>query len=184
MGKSVIGDARQSQMYMTRYFFGALRYHIMHRGDLDLDPHDHPWWFVTFPLRSYVEEVLTFKDGVWVKHLNVVKAFRFHYRPSRYAHRILGPLFPKLPLGDMYRAGSNQHYEVMDRLGIAEKERRIRTIVLRGKVREQWGFYAIIDGSNAGDWIPSKQYLAEKYGQGYYNPGRSSLTPENSGRTP
>ena len=45
-------------VYMTRFWFGRLRFHIFHRGDADPDCHDHPWGFWTFPLRSYVEEVL------------------------------------------------------------------------------------------------------------------------------
>lgn len=43
---------------MTRAWFGRLRFHVFFRGDQDPDCHDHPWGFWTFPLRSYVEEVL------------------------------------------------------------------------------------------------------------------------------
>jgi hypothetical protein len=44
--------------YMTRATIGRLRLHIFWRGDADPDPHDHPWGFWTFPLTSYVEEVI------------------------------------------------------------------------------------------------------------------------------
>lgn len=44
--------------YMTRFWFWRFRIHRFHRGDKDQDCHDHPWDFWTFPLTSYVEEVL------------------------------------------------------------------------------------------------------------------------------
>jgi hypothetical protein len=168
---------------MTRYFLGAFRYHVMHRGDDGLDMHDHPWWFVTFPLRSYVEETLTFKDGRWRKSLNVVKAFRFHFRRSRYAHRILGPLFKGFTVSDFYRVGSNDHYEVMDDMRIPKKKRRIRTLVIRGRVKEKWGFYQIIEGSGVGDWVPAGEYIDLKRGTGYAE-GRTRGMPENRTRKP
>jgi hypothetical protein len=68
----------------------TLRLHKFWRGDDDSAPHDHPWWFVTFPLKDYNE--------VWWdpkrQHLRarVVKRFRFHYRPATHRHYVvLGP---------------------------------------------------------------------------------------------
>lgn len=62
----------------------TLRLHKFHRGDEERALHDHPWWFVTFPLGEYFE---TFWDGRnergrWVRPL------RFHYRPDKFRHRV------------------------------------------------------------------------------------------------
>ncbi len=48
--------------YMTRAWLKQLRLHIFHRGDADPDCHDHPWDFWTFPLTSYVEEVVVKRE--------------------------------------------------------------------------------------------------------------------------
>jgi hypothetical protein len=65
----------------------TLRLHKFHRGDDDRAPHDHPWWFITFPFRSYEEVV---PEGGVLMH-RVVKAFRFHYRPATYQHIVKMP---------------------------------------------------------------------------------------------
>lgn len=96
-------DREHDTPYMTRATVGRLRLHIFWRGDADPDPHDHPWGFWTFPLTSYVEEVFsppvttiwhTAAGEVFVtapqKHNVSVKAFRLHYRPATYTHRVLG----------------------------------------------------------------------------------------------
>ncbi len=50
--------------YMRRWVLlhplGTVRIHHIFRGDADLDPHDHPWSFVSIILAgSYVEELWT-----------------------------------------------------------------------------------------------------------------------------
>lgn len=87
-------------IYMRRFWLGRLRLHIFHRGDQDDDCHDHPWGFWTFPLTSYVEEVVVedrVKDqmpGVPSvyrrRRLQVVPAFRLTFRPATHTHRVLG----------------------------------------------------------------------------------------------
>lgn len=76
-----IRNTKTWEPYMTRLRIGRFRLHIFHRGDLDPDPHDHPFDFWTFPLASYPEEV----EG----EIRIVKAFRLHYRPANYTHRVL-----------------------------------------------------------------------------------------------
>lgn len=100
--------------YQTRYWIGRLRLHIFHRADEDPDWHDHPWGFWTFPLTSYVEEVVSsvvpecVNAGMseWIVHddignafhssdlqyvrRRVVRAFRLHYRPAEFTHKIVG----------------------------------------------------------------------------------------------
>ena len=50
--------------------------------------HDHSWNFWTFPLRSYIEEVIDTETGA-VK-VEIVRAFRLHYRRAEHAHRYRG----------------------------------------------------------------------------------------------
>ena len=85
-------DRMHSTCYLTRVKltpktrWGQLYLHVFHRLDQDRDPHDHPYDFWTFPLVTYTEEVL--EDGVVRK--NRVRAFRWHFRPAEYTHRMLG----------------------------------------------------------------------------------------------
>ena len=73
--------------YWFQAWIGRARFHIFKRGpDPETGLHDHTWNFVTFPLRSYVEQVLV---GNEIKH-QVVPAFKFSYRPATHAHRMLG----------------------------------------------------------------------------------------------
>ena len=57
----------------------SLRLHRFHKGDDDRAYHDHPWWFVTFPINTYLE--LT-GDG----QTRRVRAFLPHFRPARHRH--------------------------------------------------------------------------------------------------
>jgi hypothetical protein len=64
-----------------------LRIHYFHRADLDPDPHDHPFGFWTFPLKSYWEEV--WYPNYTTPDIRRVPAFKWSYRPARHRHRIL-----------------------------------------------------------------------------------------------
>ena len=102
---------------------GTLRLHKFYRSDQDEALHDHPWWFVTFPLRSYREWV-PLPPGLLTKPelggtllsergdrmLVDVKAFRPHFRPAEYRHAV-----------------------VVDKPGF--------TIVLTGPRKRSWGFW-------------------------------------------
>jgi hypothetical protein len=89
--------------YLERWilYVGGLnfRLHKFYRGDDERAPHDHPWWFVTFPLSSYTEMVprAVYHEGyggfwMWEMDQNVVRRFRFHYRPGEYKHYVVGRL--------------------------------------------------------------------------------------------
>lgn len=70
------------ETYLERWiiwFGGTLRLHKFHKGDDDRAFHDHPWWFITFPTRSYLEQTPT--DA-----LRRVSAWRPHFRPAHYRH--------------------------------------------------------------------------------------------------
>jgi hypothetical protein len=168
-GRSVLGGegSRNPDVYMVRYWFGPFRLHIMHRGDAGGCPHDHPWWFITFPLTSYVEEILVEKTAhvgtapYLEKELNYVKAFRFHFRPAHYAHRILGPYTadPELFLdGTVYWSGITD-VELAELRSIYPKTygRNIRTLVLRGSVKWSWGFYLDWKGT----WMKASEYFRQ-----------------------
>ena len=77
------------QPYLARWilWFGAtLRLHCFYKGDDDRAYHDHPWWFVTIPLRSYEE--VTPALGT-----SLVKRGRPHFRRAQHRHivRLIAP---------------------------------------------------------------------------------------------
>jgi len=137
--------------YMTRMWVGRLRLHIFHRGDEDDDCHDHPWGFWTFPLVSYVEEVLNTKT--FKKRMEVVEAWRWHYRPATYAHRVLHSRNLPAPWG------GTMHFT-----GYIESVRRrysfkIITIVWRNRAKErQWGFWR----TQPPRWVYWRDYMDDK----------------------
>jgi hypothetical protein len=150
-------DDGKETVYMTRAWFGRLRFHIFFRGDQDPDCHDHPWGFWTFPLRPYIEEVLEERiekrwgtDPVTLegfyrersyfeRRIVVVTAFRWHYRPATYRHRVIG------------RA-------VMSPLGFWQgREGVVPTIVWRDKPSRAWGFTKERNGIWC--WVPWTDYV-------------------------
>lgn len=155
-------DNGKETIYMTRAWIGRLRFHLFRRGDEDPDCHDHPWAFWTFPLRSYVEEVLheqrdtitahSAVDGATFEHalptryftsLEVVRAFRWHYRPATYRHRVIGPL-----------AGE-------DMTGPKVKPGWIPTIVWRGDFERKWGFTKRDPLTKRWCFVPWQTYVYE-----------------------
>lgn len=159
---TIIGD--DGTAYMTRYWIGRLRLHIFSRGDQDRDPHDHPWDFWTFPLTSYVEEVIQadFANNVrshrsnWISHTGpyrrVVRAFRLHYRPATHTHRVLGRALMRRDKPGVPVCGVSG--EPLWTTG------KIVTIVWRGSKGRSWGFLKNRDGKWC--WVSWQQYLAGK----------------------
>lgn len=106
--------------YLERWFvylFGrTIRLHKFFRGDDDRALHDHPWKFWTFPLTAYWEYV---PNGT-----QKVEARRWHYRPSRYQHMVLGS------------------HAKADKRGVKfSTPDPFWTIVVTGKKDRSWGFY-------------------------------------------
>lgn len=116
--------------YQTRVKCGRFRIHIFWRGDRDPDMHDHPATFWTFPLVSYVEEVVC-KDDPARGIRQVVRAFRLHHRRAEYAHRVLGAWNPDDDINDP---------DLGFWPGIDQK-RPIVTLGWWGKKRREWGFH-------------------------------------------
>lgn len=154
MGRHQIQHPDSASPYMTRYWFGRLRLHIFYRGDLDADPHDHPWDFWTFPLTPYVEEVILphrYKGGEdYERHRQVVPAWRWHYRPAIHTHRVLGRYADTTPYDPEW-----PHI----------KAGKIITIVWRGSESRKWGFLKNRDGKWC--WEPWRKYV---YGGGKHAP--------------
>jgi hypothetical protein len=141
---------------------GSVWVHHFYRGDVDRDLHDHPWPFVTFPLTSYVEEVAVYPRGRWPDTCEIcemadmergcrfcslsglpnpprietklVEAFRFHYRPADYQHRVIGPwigcqIWPDAP-----------------EIAPESAKMGIWTLIWHGKKSRKWGFLKLRDG--------------------------------------
>ena len=81
--------------YLERWIisFGlTLRLHKFHRGDAVRALHDHPWWFVTFPLQAY-EEVF-WKPSWQSESVRIVRPYRLHFRGAKHRHKITLRRFP------------------------------------------------------------------------------------------
>lgn len=166
--------------YMTRYWIGRLRLHVFYRGDADPDPHDHPWEFWTFPLTSYVEEVMwapvadAIRDGTSMASFpdpsnlisrQGVKRFRWHYRPATHCHRVLGRwshLQMWTEQGDLIPDSAIMHYERHWRDDEGEEQIeivpcKIVTIVWRGNTGRRWGF--LKNKNDQWCWVPWKDYV-------------------------
>ncbi len=79
--------------YLKRWVFwfgGTLRIHHFLASDEDRAVHDHPWWFVTFPLTGYAEYIR--EGGVEVRR--AVKPWRPHLRGATFRHRVELLKFP------------------------------------------------------------------------------------------
>lgn len=114
---TIVHHGRPYLLRLIAYFGATLRLHRFVRGDDDRAPHDHPWWFITFPFTSYVERywlpcpTITFTAGMplpgepgfacdsnsgisygtkWVEDVRVVKAWRFHFRERKFRHFVVG----------------------------------------------------------------------------------------------
>ncbi len=136
-------DGEHRSPYMTRFWIGRLRLHVFHRGDADPDPHDHPWPFWTFPFTSYIEEVTDYAPMQQsppeppAMTLNLVRAFRWTYRPATHCHRVL------------CRNGDDPTKP--------NETRKIVTLVWRGRTERAWGFLKTRDGKWC--WIGCKDYI-------------------------
>lgn len=140
--------------YMSQLIIGRLRFHLFHRGDEDPDPHDHPWSFTTFPLRSYAEEVTD--PATNAKRVEVVTAFHLHHRLASYTHRVLYPVRP-LSWEDIF------HGVHLLRISPVIAGRWMRdtgpifTIVWTGKKTRPWGFLKTKDGKWC--WVAWREYV-------------------------
>lgn len=157
----------EDEPYMTRYWFWRFRVHVFHRGDKDMDCHDHPWDFWTFPLTSYVEEVLVpVREAVayrpdgspiteplnrWLRRYQVVKAWRIHKRQAEHCHRVLGN-FEGMSFKDFVVTNPDKDEFLVGNA-------KIITIVYQAGVRRSWGFWK--ERANRWCWEPWRKYVLE-----------------------
>lgn len=113
-------EARTDTPYLDRWilYLGPinLRLHKFYRGDDDRAPHNHPWWFITFPLTDYYEKV---PNLTWPRQMStrLVQRFRFHFRGISFKHIVMG--------------------RSMDRTD----NRPFYTLVIAGNKSQDWGFW-------------------------------------------
>lgn len=158
--------------YMSRYWLGRLRLHILYRGDVDPDAHDHPFSFWTFPLTPYVEEVVAPRLARAVRLTTeslgesfncppsratrwrqLVPAFKISHRPAGHAHRILGRANS---IATMFKKpGERIPHGMADAKFLADGP--IVTIVWRGRKEREWGF--LKNDGNLWCWRPWKKYI-------------------------
>ena len=178
-------DNEHSTVYMTRFWIGRLRLHVFWRGDKDPDHHDHPWGFWTFPLHSYVEEVASYssykalrdmeearKAGEdinaaseagrrfgYTLHRQVVPAWRLTYRSAMHTHRVLGRYSGNVcdPFKAIVPCSAKRAATLPDAFEPYFDQRKIVTVVWRGKSGRKWGFLKLRDGRWC--WTPWKEYV-------------------------
>lgn len=113
--------------YMTRYivYLGwlCLRLHQFFQGDDDRAPHDHPFWFITFPFAGYIEDVY---DSQGYRDTRVVKAWRFHFRKATFRHVVL------CAEAQITRAGDTM---------TLHPAKPFWTFVIAGRPSRMWGFW-------------------------------------------
>lgn len=145
-------DGEHDTPYLTRLCIGRLRLHIFHRGDADEDHHNHPWNFWTFPLTTYVEDVAKNRPGSryasYICERKVVKAFRLHFRPAEYTHRVIGKF---------HRYSEYGIPITLDDVMWGAKPQKIITLVWRGKGEQDWGFLKYRDKKWC--WMDWKAYV-------------------------
>lgn len=156
-GSHTIMNTDTGEPYMTRYWLGKLRLHIFHRGDQDPDCHDHPWDFWTFPLTSYVEEVLHIRRETipvgredpparFYRATNVVKRFRLHFRPAEHCHRVLGAWTGRHESYNMFTGDNVTKRPVPGSKPQTKPDGKIVTLVWQRGVRRKWGFWKNREG--------------------------------------
>lgn len=170
--------------YMTRVWVGRLRLHIFHRPDHDPDCHDHPWDFWTFPIwppHGYVEEVVDGDLAFLARESTVVAGSEFRvmqrdtrqkahrrqivpalsvsYRAATHCHRVLGAWTGEGQhpyWGDKHRLSPS----AIERHGwdpVVEPDRKIITLIWRGKAERKWGFLKNRDGRWC--WVAWREYV-------------------------
>ena len=155
-------DGEQGGPYMTRAWFWRLRLHTFHRPDQDEDCHDHPWDFWTFPLVSYVEDVVVQvptgkmllsnppqREMVNEKRRQIVPAFRISFRPATHCHRVLGRYRKWTPV-----AGNAVRLNEWDK---DPSPGKIVTLVWISKPKRAWGFLKNREGEWC--WVAWRDYI-------------------------
>ena len=138
------GDAQSP--YLTRYTLLATRWfqlciHKFHRSDSP-DLHDHPWDFLTLPLRhGYREQYATAPGAPYATAQRNCKVGRLYYRAAEHTHRVI----------------LHKDFELVGPDAVLTvKPRQALTLVLMLRRRREWGFFS------RGVWQLWTDYFAAK----------------------
>lgn len=70
------------QRWMLNTPVGSLRLHHFFRSDVDRDPHDHPWWFLTIVLSG------SYYDMHMNGRIDKLERWSVRFRSAYHAHRV------------------------------------------------------------------------------------------------
>lgn len=112
---------------------GGIYLHRFEGPDPGIDTHDHPWWFASFVLRGgYDEVVQTVGESNGVRYARP----RRSYRTWR--------------AGSIHKVGLDKSHQIVRLLRIPTW-----TLVIRGPVVRQWGFFEKHDGPEL--WVHHRE---------------------------
>lgn len=127
---------RRLRVIQTPLF--SVYWHHIDEPDPDLDPHDHPWKFISFIVRGgYIERVWRDASDRTLNEKNVWNRFSVHVMPTNWAHRI------------------------------TEVRPNTVTLILAGPRVREWGFWKFLAQPRqypsgrvvAIDWVPWQEYI-------------------------
>ena len=162
----IFGGPGRDTVYMTRTVLtpklppspfigfkgGQLYLNVLHREDMDRDPHDHPFDFWTLPLNmGYIEHVYSATRECWAAVR--VPPWRWSARKAEHIHRVVSTDSGRWPLV---------------------------TLVWRGPTRRKWGFWVHAwDAleSTKRRWVKMMDYLYSGDGATANIPGQDVACP-------
>lgn len=112
---------RRWYLFRCKYF--SFRLHHLLLPDLQRDPHDHPWWFLSAVLRGGYTERWAPED---------LAAARFH--PPVRGHDFGGPLTKQVRWFSFHR------HTDFHQIARFNNGRDAWTLVITGRERRKWGF--------------------------------------------
>jgi hypothetical protein len=120
-----VGGRNKGKLYLEQFLLHllliTLRLHCFRMGDDDRAPHDHPFWFWTFPLCGYYERY--WDPAKRIFKTRWVAPFRFHFRPAKFRHCVKIDTTQVQPDGVKFCKSP------------------VWTIVICGRYTNRWGFW-------------------------------------------
>lgn len=126
------------EIYMKRWYliphnrFFQIYLHEILKSDADRELHDHPWWSVSFILEgAYMEVWSRLDENQEIEHHNLRIPGYVGGRKATTAHRL------ELPPGI----------------------KRVRTIFITGRDKQEWGFWT------KEGWVQSDEFIRQREGR-------------------
>lgn len=170
LGRSDVFD-EEGALYMTRWrlvdvaWLGGIRVHRIVRSDVDREPHDHPFTFLSLILKGGYFEASYVRDGVTVDGDPVFRESERWFPPGSLIFRRAEALH-RLTLPKQLPKWTNIGCDDMPPL----VEREAWTLVITGPRRRVWGFQ-----TDEG-WISWRAFLEKKKGTAQRGVGSSDRT--------